>query len=417
MKKSRRRKPNYIFLFLAVLLCVVIAGSVLLSVMYVLEGEKRIGEQKASEAEIPITDILFGQASEEAESTAEPVTGKYGDILNNPEYMAEHRIYQAEGKNAGEVTLTFAGDVMFDDSYTIMNEYRKAGGNIAGIMSPELLQEMRDSDIFMLNHESTFTTRGEPTPEKTYTFRGDPQNVKLLMEMGVDIVSQANNHSYDYGEISLLDTLDTLKGVGIPYVGAGRDSEEAGSPVFYIVNDIKIAFVAATQIERLKNPDTKEATADSPGVFRCMDPKALLETIQKAKAESDFVVLFVHWGTENTTDIDWMQRDQAPMYAEAGADLIIGSHPHCLQGITYAADTPVVYSLGNFWFNSKTVDTGILKAVITMEGLKSLQFVPGLQANCRTSLLTGSEKERVLLDMRNISPGVQIDEKGFVSLQ
>lgn len=417
MKKSRRRKPNYIFLFLAVLLCVVIAGSVLLSVMYVLEGEKRMGEQKASETEIPITDILFGQASEEAESTAEPVTGKYGDILNNPEYMAEHRIYQAEGKNAGEVTLTFAGDVMFDDSYTIMNEYRKAGGNIAGIMSPELLQEMRDSDIFMLNHESTFTARGEPTPEKTYTFRGDPQNVKLLREMGVDIVSQANNHSYDYGEISLLDTLDTLKGAGIPYVGAGRDSEEAGSPVYYIINDIKIAFVAATQIERLKNPDTKEATVDSPGVFRCMDPKALMETIQKAKAESDFVILFVHWGTENTTDIDWMQRDQAPMYAEAGADLIIGAHPHCLQGITFASDTPVVYSLGNFWFNSKTVDTGILKAVITKEGLKSLQFVPGLQANCRTSLLTGGEKERVLLDMRNMSPGVQIDEKGFVSLQ
>ena len=81
------------------------------------------------------------------------------------------------------------------------------------------------------------------------------------------------NHAYDYGEVSLTDSLDILQGIGMPWMGAGRNLEEAGRPVYFIINDKKIAFIAATQIERIENPDTKEATATSPGVFRCLDPE------------------------------------------------------------------------------------------------------------------------------------------------
>ena len=227
----------------------------------------------------------------------------------------------------------------------------------------------------------------------------------------------ANNHIYDFGEIGLLDTLDTLSGAGIPYVGAGEDLKEASAPIYFIVNDIKIAVVAATQIERLDNPDTRGATETSAGVFRCWNPEKLYETVSMAKENSDFVVVYIHWGTENVTEPDWAQLEQAPKLAQAGADLIIGDHPHCLQGITYFEDTPVIYSLGNFWFNSKTVDTGMVQVTIDREGLKSFRFVPAVQSDCRVDLAHGEDADRILSYMRELSPNVTIDEEGYVKPQ
>lgn len=109
----------------------------------------------------------------------------------------------------------------------------------------------------MVNNEFTYTKRGSPTPGKTFTFRADPAYASYLIDMGADLVSLANNHSYDYGEVSLTDTLDTLQSIGMPYVGAGRNLEEAVKPVSFIAGDVKIAFLSATQIERVDNPDTK----------------------------------------------------------------------------------------------------------------------------------------------------------------
>ena len=99
----------------------------------------------------------------------------------------------------------------------------------------------------------------------------------------------------------------------------------------------------------------------------------------------------------------------------AGADLIIGDHPHCLQKIDVIQGVPVIYSLGNFWFNSKTVDTGMVKVTLNRDGLQEFQFIPCLQSGCETTLLQGEEKERVLGDMRSISGSVQIDEDGYVT--
>lgn len=125
-------------------------------------------------------------------------------------------------------------------------------------------------------------------------------------------MSLANNHAYDYGEVSLTDTLDTLQSIGMPYAGAGRNLAEAVRPVYYIAGDLKIAFLSATQIERVDNPDTKGATETSPGVFRCRDVDMLLQAVSEAKANSDFVVVYIHWGTESTTELDWAQRNRRP---------------------------------------------------------------------------------------------------------
>lgn len=361
--------------------------------------------------------VQTGQSMEQIEEQIEEikhVNDKYADVLNDPAYMVENNIYAKDAADPTQVSVAFAGDILFDPGYAVMSKLQQNGGQISAGIAPDLIEEMRSADIMVLNNEFPYSDRGTPTPEKQFTFRARPQTVSYLGDLGVDLVSLANNHAYDYGETAFLDTMDTLAQAGIAYVGAGRNLQEARRPVYYIINNMKIAFVAATQIERLDNPDTKGATDTSAGVFRCWNGDNLLETVREARQNSDFVIVFLHWGTENQDTIDWAQEKQAPEVAEAGADLIIGAHPHCLQQISMVNGVPVVYSLGNFWFNSKTVDTGMVKVVLNENGLQSLQFIPCLQSGCKTSLVQGEEKRRILNYMRGLSGSVQIDDDGYV---
>lgn len=320
-----------------------------------------------------------------------------------------------ECADADRVTLAFAGDILFDEAYTIMYQYVARGQSAEDTFLAGLLERMRGADVFMLNNEFPYSNRGTPTEGKQFTFRANPQHVGILKELGVDLVSLANNHAYDYGNEALLDTFDTLEAADIPYVGAGRNLDEALKPVYLIANGMKIAVVSATQIERNANPDTKEATAVSAGVLRCLDPSALLRVIAEAKENSDFVILYIHWGTESQEEIDWLQEEQSAKYARAGVDLIIGDHPHCLQKIDVAEGVPVVYSLGNFWFNSKTQDTCLVEVTVNREGIAGMRFVPCRGEECRTRLLEGAEADGVLNYMRSISPNVYIDRDGYVT--
>ena len=346
---------------------------------------------------------------------AEPEKEQSQDEMLLQEALEQNQeVYLAECESQDTVTLLFAGDILMDDHYAVMSTFHNRGNDINQAFDQRLLEQMRNADIFMINNEFTFTSRGTPTVNKKFTFRANPGNVSMYEEMGVDIVSVANNHIYDYGEISLLDTLDTLEQAEIPYVGAGRNLQEAMTPVYYIANGMKIAFVSATQIERNSVPDTKEATQDSAGVLRCMNPDNLLLVIEEAKKNSDYVILYIHWGTESQEAIDWLQEQQAPIYAQAGVDLIIGDHPHCLQKMDSVEGVPVIYSLGNFWFNSRTQNSCVVKVALRAGEMESFQFIPCRQSDCRTALLTGQEKTEVLDYMRTISPNVTIDEEGYV---
>lgn len=346
---------------------------------------------------------------------AEPEKEQSQDEMLLQEALEQNQeVYLAECESQDTVTLLFAGDILMDDHYAVMSTFHNRGNDINQAFDQGLLEQMRNADIFMINNEFTFTSRGTPTVNKKFTFRANPGNVSMYEEMGVDIVSVANNHIYDYGEISLLDTLDTLEQAEIPYVGAGRNLQEAMTPVYYIANGMKIAFVSATQIERNSVPDTKEATQDSAGVLRCMNPDNLLLVIEEAKKNSDYVILYIHWGTESQETIDWLQEQQAPIYAQSGVDLIIGDHPHCLQKMDSVEGVPVIYSLGNFWFNSRTQNSCVVKVALRAGEMESFQFIPCRQSDCRTVLLTGQEKTEVLDYMRTISPNVTIDEEGYV---
>ncbi len=324
----------------------------------------------------------------------------------------EHALTPA---NQDYVSMAFAGDILFDPNYAIMNKIRANGGGIDGVIGGSLLSYMRSADIMVVNNEFPYSYGGSPTEGKTFTFRADPSSAELLNQMGVDVATLANNHAYDYGQSALLDTLSAIDSVGVARVGAGANIEEASHPVYYMAdNGIKIAIIAATEIERIDNPDTKGATDTSPGVFRCLDITRLVNRIKEAKATGAFVIVCVHWGTENKEEIDWWQEKQGPEMVEAGADLIVGAHPHILQKIGYINGVPVVYSLGNFLFNSKELETGLLRANIYKDGQVKLQFIPAIQTGCTVSEATGERKSAVLNHMRQMSGGISIDDEGNI---
>lgn len=420
-KQNKGRMPTLVF---GITLAVTLLAGIVFLFLYQSAEKKHTPEPENADAasqiarieaeEIPVkrTEELSGNQLEENAVPEEPDDGFDEDGCIRDE---NGRILEKKQEITGdEVVLLFAGDILFDEGYAVMGALRKRGG-IKACFSAETLREMEDADIFMLNNEFPYTDRGEPTPEKTFTFRSKPENAGMLHELGVDIVSLANNHAYDYGEISLLDSLATLEGIDMPYVGAGRNLAEASQTVYFHAGNQKIAYISGTQIERLTPPDTKGATEDAPGVFRCLTETEIFDKIIEAKENSDFVVVYIHWGTEKTDELDWAQPGMAKSLAEAGADLIIGDHPHVLQPLANVNDTPVIYSVGNYWFNSSTLNTCLVKVAVKDGEMQSFQFLPARQSNCYTELLSGAEKDAVLSYMRGISPTVEIDAEGYVT--
>ena len=321
--------------------------------------------------------------------------------------------------HGGEVSLLFAGDMDFDDRYTNMTALRARSNGILDCIGSSLVERMRNADICMINNEFPYSDRGTPLANKKFTFRAKPETAEFLTLLGVDIVSLANNHAYDYGADALLDTFDTLTSNGIKYVGAGHNLSEAMTPQYFNVNGNTISIVAATQIERSLPPDTVEATESTPGVLRTLDPSKFVSVIEEAKANSDICIVFVHWGSENVTDFEQSQAELAAAYSKAGADLILGAHPHVLQGFDYVNDVPVLYSMGNYWFNSKALDSCVVEVKINDKKLDSIKFVPCRQHDCKTEEVTAGttqDYERILSEMRKHSTSrVNIDNDGFVT--
>ena len=315
---------------------------------------------------------------------------------------------------APEVTLAFTGDVNFADDWYNMLHYAKTAG-VEDCFDPLLLEEMRGADVLLSNNEFAFSDRGAPMAGKQFTFCSRPENVELWQQLGVDIVGLANNHCFDYGADAFADTLTTLSDAGIAYVGAGADLEEAMTPRYFTVDGLTIGYVACTRAE--KYILTPEAGEDSPGVLRCYDPELAVQVIEEASSQCDYLVVYVHWGTEYSTQLEQAQTDLATLFAEAGADLIVGSHPHILQGAGWRGDVPVLYSLGNFWFNMETVDTALLTVTLTGPGAENatVRLIPCIQTGGRTSILTDEgEKARILDHLNSISESGWFDADGVL---
>jgi poly-gamma-glutamate synthesis protein (capsule biosynthesis protein) len=314
-----------------------------------------------------------------------------------------------------KITLTFGGDISLADNYATVPYLDHKNGDIDYCISPEFSQIMRDADVAMLNLENPLSNRGAPMPHKLYTYVGKPENTEILKKIGVDYVTLANNHVYDYGEDAFYDTLETLDKYGIDSSGAGRNASEAQKPFYYIINGRKIAYISATRAE--KNILTPEATDVSGGVFRCYDNLRLLEVIEETKQACDYVILLIHWGTEYSAKLENVQKETAREYIDAGADLIVGTHAHQLQGVEFYKGKAIFYNLGNFWFNAKDIETGLLKLELDGDGNEEFYFIPGLQSGCKTKYLLGTELGREILDnLASHEPEqIEISDDGKIS--
>ena len=354
---------------------------------------------------------------------------------------AELKAQQEAKQKANEeevypITLRFAGDINFDDDYFPMQHFQEIGAeSISEVIDPKYVELMNKADVMWINNEFCYTDSGEPLAGKAFTFSANPENVKYLKELGVDVAGLANNHVFDYGEQGLLDTLATLEAAKIPYVGAGHDIKEAASPVYVKAGPLTIAYVAAERAEKVQIV-TQEATEDQPGVLRCYENDRFIESIREAAGKADYVIALPHWGTEHATDLEDVQKDGARAYIDAGADAVIGAHPHILQGIEYYNGKPIVYSLGNFWFDNYELYTMVaelqLSKVEDKEGKEStdgesdqdskdgifasLILYPGIQRNMETHPAADEEREEIFRHLEDISPQeIQIDEQGVVS--
>ena len=320
----------------------------------------------------------------------------------------------SEDNGEYDFTLCFAGDINFDESWPTTKYLDTCKNGILDCISPELVEKMQGADIMWINNEFTYSERGSAMSGKQYTFRANPSRVENLKKLGVDIVGLANNHVYDYGKNAFLDTLDTLENACIPYVGAGRNLDAAKSPVYLEADGKTVAFVAASRAEKYKL--TPQATDTEPGILRCYDTALFKESIAEAAKNADIVVALPHWGTEYSTVLESAQTETAREYIDAGADIIIGAHTHCLQGFEFYNGVPIVYSLGNYWFNEKTLDTMLVTVHCYGNDSQSNMEViitPALQKNCKTTYVSDSAEQRKLYDrLESISRNVSIDDSG-----
>lgn len=309
-----------------------------------------------------------------------------------------------------EVTMIFGGDFLL--SGEVLNAYKKNGGSLTNIMGENLQKEFTNADIAMVNNEFPFSNGGTQAPDKQFTFRTDPNEVKILNEMGVDIVSLANNHALDYGEEALVDTMDTLKGASIMYGGAGNNLDEAKEIKYIEAQGKKIAILCASRVIPV---GSWNATSSKPGLFTTYDPTALCQQIEEAEKNADISVVFVHWGLERKDRPEEYQRSMGKKFIDAGADMVVGAHSHCLQGMEFYNGKLITYSLGNFIFNGRSVDTMALKAVIGKDNNITAEFVPCVSKSYQTEIASDSDYSRIIEYYKGISYDVNIDSSGIVS--
>lgn len=356
----------------------------------VTTSEEQKKEDTTSEASEDQTDLEDGKESEK-------------DASQNGNSAKEDQI-DSENK---ETTLVFAGDACF--AYTFEENY-KAGG-IENVVSKPLLSELQDVDVLMMNEEFPFSTRGTQAPDKQYTFRIDPKYVSAFTEMGVDIVSLANNHALDYGTDALEDSFSTLDGAGIKYAGAGDTQDRARELQVFEVNGKKFGYLAASRVIPVGSWNIENG---QPGMFCTYDETKLLADIKAAKEKCDFLTVYVHWGIERNTTPEGYQTSLGKEYVEAGADLVIGAHTHCLQGIQYFDGKPVFYSLGNFIFNGTIEKTAAVKVTVDADGNTSYQLLPASATGGTTNLLTGTQATELYDYVEGLSYDVEITEDGIV---
>jgi poly-gamma-glutamate synthesis protein (capsule biosynthesis protein) len=312
------------------------------------------------------------------------------------------------------VTVAAGGDVNFGDGVTPTLTSRGLGypfENVSGIFG--------NADLSFVNLECCISSRGAPVGGKEFTFRGPADSAGALTDGNIRVVSLANNHSKDWGTAAFQDTMTHLKEAGVSWCGAGNNADEAYSPAVLTARGKKVAFVAFTGVI----PDGWPATAANPGCATTTDRERVARSIRDARSRADFVVASFHWGIELATSPNEEQRRLAHLAVDSGADLVLGHHPHVVQGFEVYRNRLIAYSLGNYVFSppreisSKTLT---LVALLGPDGLIQAKVVPNVISGCHPVVLSGAPAAQWLGTVAGYSRGLGTamriaGDRGFIS--
>jgi poly-gamma-glutamate synthesis protein (capsule biosynthesis protein) len=270
-------------------------------------------------------------------------------------------------------------------------------------------------DLVLVNLETTIAERSVGRAlSKTYTFKSPPSTVDLLVAAGIDGVQLANNHIEDFGDQALLRTLELLDEGGVPHAGAGPDIESAYSAEFFDVSGWRIGFVAFSRIPCGWSASGRNTR---PEVAWTCEPFVgnTIAAVDAAAEDADLVVVMVHWGIEKNYCPEPYQHELANIWQAHGADLIIGSHPHVLQGVERIRDGWLVNSTGNFAFPSArgvSASSAFFEFTISTEGT-SLRVTPISIRSGRPHIANETTGARIIRDLSSYSFGVAFDDQGM----
>ena len=284
-----------------------------------------------------------------------------------------------------EQKLIFVGDVMLSRSVGAKMQAEDDWTYPFEKIAPTL----RSANLTFGNLECPVSDTGR-NRHHLYSFRADPKAIAGLKFAGFDVMSVANNHSFDWGRPALVDTLVRLRAAGIRPVGAGANDLEAHYPVLVRLNGVKLAFLAYV------NVPPKEATAgtDQPGVA-WLDRDRTSADIRFARVLADVVIVSVHWGVEYMRKPQRLQLELAHQMIDAGADLIVGSHPHVIQPLEEYHGRWIAYSLGNFIFDQHDPPTHhglMLEVTLAGKRISQVQSVPVTIDGSLQAVVTNREK-------------------------
>lgn len=291
------------------------------------------------------------------------------------------------------LTIIATGDVMparyVEQRMRALNDYTYPFHNVA--------EFLKSGDITFGNLETPLLA-GKNVPTNTMVFRADPAITAGLSFAGFDVMSLANNHTMNYQVPGLTTTLQALKKANIAYAGAGKNTDAAHTPVILTAKGKKVAFFAYNE-QTIPPGYHGTATANTPGIA-AMDIETVKADVQNALKEADIVVVSMHAGREYRKEPTQFQKDFAHAAIDAGASVVLGSHPHVVQPLEYYGNGIIFYSLGNFVFDqffSEDVKTGLAVKILITDGAKpTAELFPVRLDTVQPRILEGQEREDTL---------------------
>jgi len=302
------------------------------------------------------------------------------EITPLPAQVSESSPSQTQLPENETMTIILVGDIMLDRGveYMIEKEGRPTRGGYPDFKFPflKIADDLKGAKLLFGNLEGPISDKGTKVGS-IYSFRNDPKAIEGLSYAGFDVISLANNHAFDYGREALEDTFLRLKTAGIDYVGAGFNEGEAyggSTPVIKEIEGTKIGFLAYTNL----GPETWKATERNSGIawINENDFEKIKKDIENAKSQADILIVSLHSGEEYLSELTQFQIEFSKAAIDAGANIVIGHHPHVIQRNEKYKDGWIFYSLGNFVFDQafseKTMQGQIVEVLIENGKIKEV---------------------------------------------